>query len=80
MSTDTSLDPWSFKVLTEKLKWICLLGRYIKMCDHVGTPGTRLGNSFESSSQIMLGPNTVVPPLNSPFGTGNSQHITNTLT
>ncbi len=39
---------------------------------NVGTPGTRLGNSFESSSQIMLGPNTVVPPLNSPFGTGNS--------
>lgn len=35
--------------------------------------GTRLGNSFESSSQIMPGPNTVVPPLNSIFGTGNSQ-------
>ncbi len=33
----------------------------------MGTPGTRLGNSFESSSQIMLGPNTVVPPLNSPL-------------
>lgn len=34
------------------------------MCGHVGTTGTRLGISFESSSQIMPGPNTVVPPVN----------------
>ncbi len=37
------------------------------MCGYMGTTGSRLGNPVESSSQITLGPNTVVPPLNSPL-------------